>query len=687
MTNVISAVSATADMNSVKYYGAVGDGFTDDSTAIQSALNAIDGDSSDSIYFPKGDYNVASTLTLYTNILRKTIRSEGARIFFNGTGPALRIRYAGSMENGGVKVEGLVFHMETNSSATAGIIIEQTARATISQCTFHQPSNPPSGWVGAIVVQNLDSSDDMTGSYWTTIRDCNFLQDTLPSGHTAIKLHEAANATVISGNSFHRTTNAIVIASRSPSTTIANSVVIQNNWFEFVTNCITVDGGSHATYGSGIKIENNRIENYNTFLIVTNRGAVSFADPMYLSGNYTIGGVGNYISTDSTYDEITSLDAATTPERRMRLYQDIEIRTSQGAPSIAMINKANTNYYTAIEAPYSANNSVVWYGPANAQLAHYSYNSNILSLGSGTLQLKDDTKRLGIGTNNPQSKLHVSGNATIDGTVTASGALNGVTMTSGTVYFSVGNGLSALPSSTNGLFLFQSSGPLIQRQYDDYSPALKVHQKSTAGGDIVWFEWNDNIMATISTNGVITAKNITYSSPRWVDAVVSGMALRVGGTSPARTLVEAGTGIYGTGFDANDDADFALQLQHGTASTNSSFPQFYYGPHVHVSPTTLSGGTNFAMKLTYQVAYPNSSYSNSVVTLTNWVTFTNTSDHILLSFGNVTNNLLSGRDSVVFRGNIGSLTNDTGGRVIVDSMDFHFPLDSVGSTSISGDAP
>jgi hypothetical protein len=46
---------------SVKDYGAVGDGTTDDTTAIQNALNA-----SLNVYFPEGTYLVSSTLTLRT---------------------------------------------------------------------------------------------------------------------------------------------------------------------------------------------------------------------------------------------------------------------------------------------------------------------------------------------------------------------------------------------------------------------------------------------------------------------------------------------------------------------------------------------------------------------------------------------------------------------------------------------
>ena len=53
----------------VKDYGAVGDGVTDDSAAIQAAIDAAEVDGG-SVYFPAGDYNVTATLTLQADGVR-----------------------------------------------------------------------------------------------------------------------------------------------------------------------------------------------------------------------------------------------------------------------------------------------------------------------------------------------------------------------------------------------------------------------------------------------------------------------------------------------------------------------------------------------------------------------------------------------------------------------------------------
>jgi hypothetical protein len=200
-------------------------------------------------------------------------------------------------------------------------------------------------------------------------------------------------------------------------------------------------------------------------------------------------------------------------------------------------------------------------------------------------------------------------------------------------------------------------------------------------------------------NTLIAGKDIKFTPPRWQDVTVSGVALRNGASSPGRKEVIPGTGVYGTGFDIGDDSDFAGQVQHGVASTNANFPEFYYNPHIHVTaPEVADPNTNATFVLTWQITPVNSNFLGTSISRTGTVSWTvgETNVHKLLSFGSITNNLLQGRDSIIFRGNISRIATPVTGNdvpesasssVIVDSLDYHFPFDSVGSSAVFGDAP
>lgn len=83
-----------ANVVNVKQYGAVGDGVTDDTAAIQAALDASEGRT---LYFPKGKYKVTSTLFITARSMhlvgdfanRNT--ENGTEISYTGTGPCLQI--------------------------------------------------------------------------------------------------------------------------------------------------------------------------------------------------------------------------------------------------------------------------------------------------------------------------------------------------------------------------------------------------------------------------------------------------------------------------------------------------------------------------------------------------------------------------------------------------------------------
>lgn len=88
--SVIDAVASYSADVSVKSYGAIGDGVTDDTAAIQTAVN-----SENNVFFPAGTYLVSSPITISSN---RSLYGEGASsvILYTGTATSRGALYANS---------------------------------------------------------------------------------------------------------------------------------------------------------------------------------------------------------------------------------------------------------------------------------------------------------------------------------------------------------------------------------------------------------------------------------------------------------------------------------------------------------------------------------------------------------------------------------------------------------------
>lgn len=135
-TNVELKLAQTV---SVKDFGAVGDGATDDTSAIQAALNSGAG----AVYFPEGTYPVSSALTLPSNI---TLTGDGVgntKLTVVGTGTN-NIFYAVNRQN--IKISDIWFYGNSQSNASGNglaVYFYQNSSATqiggnfrIENCRF-----------------------------------------------------------------------------------------------------------------------------------------------------------------------------------------------------------------------------------------------------------------------------------------------------------------------------------------------------------------------------------------------------------------------------------------------------------------------------------------------------------------------------------------------------------------------
>jgi hypothetical protein len=135
----------------VKQYGAVGDGVTDDTAAIQAALNAVPQGNptyGGTVFFPIGRYRITSTLTVPPYSVRLLGVAGGAVVNESGSagrgstilagtaGMTAVLRDGGtSVDHWGVAFENLNFQDLTGKTATL-LKIRMTNRWTIRNCGF-----------------------------------------------------------------------------------------------------------------------------------------------------------------------------------------------------------------------------------------------------------------------------------------------------------------------------------------------------------------------------------------------------------------------------------------------------------------------------------------------------------------------------------------------------------------------
>jgi hypothetical protein len=292
-TFTITAPPATSGVRNVRNYGATGNGSTDDTAAIQKALDAAV--SGDSIYFPTGTYHISGSVDVHTSNVR--VYGDGAASVIKGdtTQTDLVVVYnSGSMS--GVRFDQLhflgprVFDKTVNQGS--GIALNGVSGTQVTNCIFEgvgaalQESDTSSGtslsgcqildWgrVGLFLnggdnIQSTsfnqhdpNSSNQVTshgiyihsGASGCTVQGCSF------SGvrYYGIQLYGETGGTtisniLISGNQF--TNNAQDIAVETAGPTISGITITGNSFYNTQGISVTVKEGS------GIHVDSNQFYN------------------------------------------------------------------------------------------------------------------------------------------------------------------------------------------------------------------------------------------------------------------------------------------------------------------------------------------------------------------------------------------------------------------------------------------
>ena len=147
---------------SAKDFGAVGDGVTDDTAAIQAAINATAGGKL--LYIPSGTYRISSQITKAQSFTCPTIVGEGAAstIFDFGAPIGLKIK-GGSGSLCGAVISGIQF---TGLTTTTLVQVADQCGVTFKECRFSQ---------GAI---GLDLFNESSGGFteFVVAENCDFTE-------------------------------------------------------------------------------------------------------------------------------------------------------------------------------------------------------------------------------------------------------------------------------------------------------------------------------------------------------------------------------------------------------------------------------------------------------------------------------------------------------------------------------
>lgn len=205
------------DLSSVKYFGAVGDGETNDTVAIVDAINTLKG--SETIYFPSGTYLVDSisiSMTGNINIVMDpnaeiTTQEEFTNPIFTFTGT--QDTYNFSLKGGKINCSNITHSTDKTRNA---LNIHKAGKITIEDVIFlHNKDYIPPSSTG----QYGDSSILVSTCYATTIKNCKFIG----APDYGIEVYGQ-----------HLLTNDIV-----------SDIVIKNNFFDYCQNGISLKGLSH----------------------------------------------------------------------------------------------------------------------------------------------------------------------------------------------------------------------------------------------------------------------------------------------------------------------------------------------------------------------------------------------------------------------------------------------------------
>lgn len=296
----------------VLWFGAKGDGVTDDSAAFNAATIAASASGYTGILIVPGGktYLLANQWIVSAPGLRRLfLIADGAIIITSGAISGVQI--TGGNNSGGLTLRGLHILHRGNAQATAGFDIVGAWHTTLEDCTVE--ASGVSASYAAFLVRSKNPADDSTGSFWTRIIRPTTRKRTggdIGAITKGIVLRGAANATEIQGGLLADCTTSLSIEVDTGQTTLANAVLVHAVDFESYTTAVNVNGAATSNI-AGYRFFTNRFENGTTVFSFTGT-TTQPSVPAFMCGNYLVSSAGTYLNNPNNI-QVNALDFSLTP--------------------------------------------------------------------------------------------------------------------------------------------------------------------------------------------------------------------------------------------------------------------------------------------------------------------------------------------------------------------------------------
>jgi hypothetical protein len=240
-----TTASKLADVVSVKDFGAVGNGTTDDTAAIQAAINS----GAKNLLFPAGTYLTSSQLTLITG---QSLQGQGAGITSIIAKASTNFQYVAYNSGGAnIRISGLTFdanqvnRIGVLTTTAIPLLLTGVTDCHVSECTFQ-------GAVGTVSVPGFGIAIGGTSSR-CTIHNCRALNNGT-SAKPADGFYISASDSLISNCIATNCTDTAFVIESASNSGITGCVSNTCSCGGAITNTINTD--TYGNYINGLTVSN-----------------------------------------------------------------------------------------------------------------------------------------------------------------------------------------------------------------------------------------------------------------------------------------------------------------------------------------------------------------------------------------------------------------------------------------------